>query len=142
MAENAKNEIFSIAGVVVHGDKRGREIGFPTANIPVDEAVLNEAVILRDGVYTSWLERADGTRLAATTSVGHRPTFYGKDAVRLVEVYVLDFCGDLYGEAVTVRFVERLRPQRAFDSVETLVAQLEADVAHTRQWAEQAERAA
>lgn len=142
MSDHSNEMLFSVVGLVVPGDQRGREIGFPTANIPVDDANLSDTAIMRDGVYISWLERADGTRLLATTSVGHRPTFYGKDAVRLIEAHVLDFSGDLYGETVTVHFVSRLRPQRAFDGVEPLVAQLTTDVAQTREWAARAIHAA
>lgn len=128
-------DIFSISGVVVSGDQRGRELGFPTANVPVEDATTTTLRIMRDGVYVTWFERSDGSRLLATTSVGHRPTFYGKDAVRLIEVHVLDFNGDLYGEHVQVHFQHRLRPQRAFNEITALVAQLELDVAETREWA-------
>lgn len=131
------NEILTLEGVVIEGDQRGRQLGFPTANVPVEDAVSNEMAIIRDGVYVTWFERTDGTRLLATTSVGHRPTFYGKDAIRLIEVHVLDFQGNLYGEHVRVHFMHRLRPQRAFDGVPTLISQLERDVAETRSWAEE-----
>ena len=127
--------IFSLEGVVVAGDQRGRELGFPTANVPVEDATASEMVIIRDGVYVTWFERSDGSCLLSTTSVGHRPTFYGKDAVRLIEVHVLDFQGDLYGEHVRVHFLHRLRPQRAFDGIPTLISQLERDVVDTRDWA-------
>lgn len=128
-------DTFSISGVVVSGDQRGRELGFPTANVPVEDATTSTLRIMRDGVYVTWFERENGSRLLSTTSVGHRPTFYGKDAVRLIEVHVLDFSGDLYGEQVQVHFQHRLRPQRAFDDITTLVTQLELDVAKTRDWA-------
>lgn len=128
-------EIFSLEGVVVQGDQRGRLLGFPTANVPVEDAVFSEMSTIQDGVYVTLFERSDGSHLLAATSVGHRPTFYSKDAVRLIEVHVLDFQGDLYGEHVRVHFLHRLRPQRAFDGVPTLISQLERDVVETRDWA-------
>lgn len=113
-----------VAGEVVHGDHRGAQLGFPTANVLVDDAVAAPA----DGVYACWLVRADGSRLPAATSVGTNPTFAGV-AGRRVESYVLDRDDlDLYGEHVRVEFVERLREMTAFDDVDALVQQMRADV--------------
>ena len=114
-----------LAGVVVRGDQRGREIGFPTANLLSGRYVAIPA----DGVYAAWLVRR-GDRLPAAVSVGSNPTFSGRE--RRVEAYVLDFDGDLYGERVGLDFVARLRPTLAFDSVDALVEQMRADVTDAR----------
>jgi riboflavin kinase / FMN adenylyltransferase len=117
-----------LAGVVVRGDQRGREIGFPTANL----LCHRYAAVPADGVYAAWLIR--GGRFAgpqaASVSIGTNPTFSGRE--RRVEAYVLDFAGDLYGERVSLDFVAHLREQRQYDSVEPLVAQIHRDVEQTR----------
>lgn len=119
-----------VRGVVEHGDKRGGpELGFPTANLRIDP----EIQLPGDGIYAGWFERADGTVLGTAMSLGHRPTFYERpQGEPLLECHVLDFRGDLYGESVRARFVERLRSEERFDSVEALVAQMSDDVARTR----------
>ena len=118
-----------VRGVVEHGDKRGRELGFPTANLQIPAEVQLPA----DGIYAGWFERADGSLHATAMSLGHRPTFYERPAdAPLLECNLLDFAGDLYGEAVRVRFVERLRGEIRFDGVEPLIAQMGADVEQTR----------
>jgi riboflavin kinase / FMN adenylyltransferase len=116
-----------LAGVVVRGDQRGRELGFPTANLMVHRY----AAVPADGVYAAWFVRG-GTRppLMAAVSVGTNPTFSGRE--RRVEAFVLDFDGDLYGERVRLDFVARLREQRHYNGVEPLVAQIREDVAQTR----------
>lgn len=117
-----------VSGVVVTGDKRGRELGFPTANLLVDERY---AVPL-DGVYAGHLVRASGERLPAAISVGTNPTFEAV-AGRRIESYVLDRTDlDLYGENVRVEFVEHLRGMVSFDGIDDLVAQIADDVARTR----------
>jgi riboflavin kinase/FMN adenylyltransferase len=118
-----------VRGTVEHGDARGRELGFPTANL----AIPTEIQLPADGIYAGWFERADGTVHATAMSLGHRPTFYDRpEGAPLLECHLLDFAGDLYGEAVRVRFVERLRGEERFDGVEALVAQMAADVDRTR----------
>ncbi len=114
-----------ISGVVVMGEQRGRDLGFPTANI--DHHAL--AAVPADGVYAG---RAvlDGVRHPAAISVGTNPTFDGNR--RTVEAYLLDVDQDLYGRLMRVEFVERLRDTLAFDSVDDLVAQMHEDVAVTR----------
>lgn len=117
----------SVTGIVVKGDQRGRELGFPTANLPVDSTV---AVPL-DGVYAGWLVRADGDRLPASISVGTNPTFNGIE--RRVESYVLDRTDlDLYGEQIRVEFIERLRGMVTYEGVEALIVQMNHDVDRTR----------
>lgn len=115
-------------GVVVHGDKRGRELGFPTANL----AVGREMQLPADGVYAGWYLRPDGTRHQTAISVGRQPTFYAERNFSLVEAYLLDFQGDLYDELGTVELVEHLRGQEKFTSIEALVDQMTSDVAQTR----------
>lgn len=118
-----------IAGTVEHGDRRGRELGFPTANLPVKEDVA------RDGVWAGTVTLADGSAYAATISVGRRATFYGRHGNRLVEAHLLDFCGDLYGQRVEVRLCARLRPQRRFPDADSLIEQMGQDIKDTRAWA-------
>lgn len=113
---------FRVRGEVVKGDRRGRTIGFPTANIVPDEALVCPG----HGVYAA---RADGA--CAAVSVGVRPTF-GTGRAVLVEAYLLDTDLDLYGRMLTVEFLARLRGERRFDSVEALVAQMDRDVEETR----------
>lgn len=118
-----------VRGTVENGDKRGRELGFPTANL----AIPAEIQLPADGIYAGWFERPDGTRHATAMSLGHRPTFYERPTgAPLLECHLLDFAGDLYGESVRVRFVERLRGEVKFDSVDALVAQMQADCEQTR----------
>nr|WP_223128541.1 bifunctional riboflavin kinase/FAD synthetase [Terrabacter sp. MAHUQ-38] len=123
-----------VTGTVVHGDHRGRELGFPTANLSQD----HEGLVPADGVYAGWLVRldlADGDpdrTLPAAVSVGTNPTFDGHQ--RRVEAYVLDRTDlDLYGERVAVEFVSHLRPTLKFDSIEVLVEQMTQDVERCRE---------
>lgn len=119
-----------VRGIVEHGDARGRDLGFPTANIAVPAEILLPA----DGIYAGWLERADGTVHPTAMSLGHRPTFYERpEGAPLLECHLIDFSGDLYGEHVKVRFLERLRGEERFDSVDALIAQMAADVERTRE---------
>ena len=119
-----------VRGPVVTGDQRGgAELGFPTANLDIPADICLPA----PGIYAGWYERPDGTTHRAAVSVGRRPTFYGADGELLVEAYLLDFTGDLYGESARLSFVHRLRDELAFDSVDELVAQMGHDVARTRE---------
>lgn len=122
-----------VRGVVVHGDHRGRGLGFPTANL----APELEGLIPADGVYAGWLVRSDlpaeasERTLPAAVSIGTNPTFDGVQ--RRVEAYVLDRDDlDLYGELVAIEFVDRLRPTLRFDSVDDLVVQMHDDVQRCR----------
>ena len=117
---------FSLAGDVVTGDRRGRTLGFPTANVNVSKTMAHPA----DGIYATWA-LVDGARRPAATSIGVRPTFGLSE--RLVEVYILDFDGDLYGRELEVEFVDKLRDQEAFSSLDALVEQINRDVANTRE---------
>ena len=116
-----------IEGIVVRGDQRGRLLGFPTANV----AVGPERELPSDGVYAGTVERADGTVHVAAVSVGRRPQYYD-DGERLVEAYLLDFDGDLYGERIVVRLGSLVRLQGSFDTEQELVEQIRRDVAVVR----------
>ena len=117
-------------GTVVAGDRRGRLIGFPTANVAIPREMLMPA----DGIYAGHLLRGgdDPERLPSAIYLGHRPTFYDETAATLLEVHVLDFEGDLYGESVGVTFEHRIRGDAAFDGVEALAAQLAVDCDRAR----------
>jgi riboflavin kinase/FMN adenylyltransferase len=117
-----------VEGPVVRGDARGRELGYPTANLALDPGIAVPA----DGVYAGWLVRdgGEGSRLPAAISVGTNPTFDGTE--RRVEAHVLDAELDLYDEAVVVEFVARIRSMVRFDSVDALVEAMGRDVDATR----------
>jgi riboflavin kinase / FMN adenylyltransferase len=113
---------FMLEGDVVTGDGRGRELGFPTANIVPDP----QLAVPGHGVYAAW---AHGH--PAAVNVGVRPTFESGRGL-LVEAYLLDFSGDLYGEPLRIAFAERLRGERRFESVDALVEQMKRDVEEAR----------
>lgn len=123
----------AVLGEVVHGAARGRELGFPTANLAGD----SEGMIPADGVYAGWLTDERGRRWPAAISVGTNPVFDG--AERVVESHVIDRPKekvedfDLYGQDVRVEFVERLRGQVAFEGIALLIRQMEEDVVRARQ---------
>ncbi len=114
---------FELSGEVVHGDARGRELGFPTANLIPDEALVCPG----HGVYACL---ADGR--PAAVSIGVRPTFKTGRA-ELIEVYILDFDGDLYGSTLRLQFLERLRGERRFEDSDSLIEQMHRDVLATRE---------
>jgi len=116
-----------LEGVVVRGDRRGRELGFPTANLFSGPY----AAVPGDGVYAGWFVRPGGReQIPAAVSIGTNPTFSGRE--RRVEAYLLDFDGDLYGERAALDFVARLREMRRYDGIDPLIAQIAEDVAQTR----------
>jgi riboflavin kinase/FMN adenylyltransferase len=120
---------YEVRGTVVVGDQRGRGLGFPTANIMVPP----ETCLPADGIYAGRFVGADGVERGTAISLGRRPTFYDQAKESLLEAYVLDFDGDLYGQAVQVRFIEHVRGEDHFDSVEALVDQIQRDVIAIRQ---------
>jgi riboflavin kinase/FMN adenylyltransferase len=129
-----------VEGVVVHGDRRGRELGFPTANVstapftalPADGVYAGRFAIGAAGTGTATSGPGPKERLLpAAISVGTNPTFSGRE--RTVEAYVLDVDEDFYGFEVAVDFVHRLRGQERYDGVDALVAQISEDVARTRE---------
>jgi riboflavin kinase/FMN adenylyltransferase len=128
-AAEALGRTFGVRGEVVVGDRRGRELGYPTANVPPGGSAAPA-----DGVYAGWLRREDtGEVLPAAISVGTNPTFAG-ERERRVEAYVLDRDDlELYGVVVEVLFVDRIRGMRRFDDAEQLVETMADDVRRTRE---------
>lgn len=118
-----------VTGVVVHGEKRGRAIGFPTANLELPSGVE----LPPDGIYAgiARTDRQAGVYRAAAISVGTNPTFDGE--YRTVEAYLLDFDGDLYGKRLSVRAIRRLRGMQRFDGVLELIQAMRRDVLATRE---------
>jgi riboflavin kinase/FMN adenylyltransferase len=116
---------YEMRGPVIHGDERGRTIGFPTANVAVGARMLMPS----EGIYAGRLGRPDGSWRNAAIYLGHRPTFYSAEADVVLEVHVLDFDGDLYGETARVTFEHRIRGDLRFDGVDALVVQLRLDCA-------------
>jgi riboflavin kinase/FMN adenylyltransferase len=121
---------YEVRGVVMHGDERARDLGFPTANV----AVPDEICLPQDGIYAGWYLRPDGVEHPAALSLGRRPTFYESADSSLLEAHLLDADAalDLYDEPARVQFVARLRAELKFDSVEALVEQMARDVDETR----------
>ena len=117
---------YRISNEVVHGDKRGHDMGFPTANLLPPE----RKVIPGSGVYAA-VGYLDGAAHMAAVNVGIRPTFGGGEL--LIEAFLLDYDSDLYGQLLTIEFVAKLRPELEFDGVEALVARMHEDVEETRE---------
>jgi riboflavin kinase/FMN adenylyltransferase len=119
---------FVLRGVVAHGDARGGDLGFPTANM----ALMTHQAIPQIGIYAGAARTSDGAWHAAAISVGTRPQFYEHGPL-LVEVHLPDFNADLYGQQLDVAFLARLRGEMTFADVDALVAQIGDDVAQTRE---------
>jgi riboflavin kinase/FMN adenylyltransferase len=119
---------FELSGTVVHGDERGRELGFPTANLVPDETLACPG----HGVYACIAQSDSFGPRPAAVSIGVRPTF-NTGRGELIEAYILDFQGDLYGGELRLRFLQRLRGERRFNSAEALVEQMHRDVQLTRE---------
>jgi riboflavin kinase/FMN adenylyltransferase len=117
---------FALKGTVVAGNSRGKSLGFPTANLSIAE----NRILPGNGIYATWAHVGD-KRYMAATNVGVRPTF--GEAERIVEAFILDFDGDLYGSEISVDFIERLRNEQRFETPEALVAQMHKDVERTRE---------
>jgi riboflavin kinase/FMN adenylyltransferase len=115
-----------VQGKVVHGEKRGRDLGFPTANVGLDPACG-----LRHGIYAVRIATAPGEVRDGVASFGQRPTF--DDGAPALETFVFDFAGDLYGREVEVEFVAWIRGEERFDSAETLVARMHQDAREARE---------
>jgi len=125
---------YGLTATVAQGERRGRQIGVPTVNLRMTQ--LAEHLVPADGVYAGHLELAGepGRLYPAAMSVGVKPTF-GQQHLA-VEAYILDFDRDIYGQVVTFHFARWIRDQYAFPGLETLKAELERDIARTRQWHE------
>jgi riboflavin kinase/FMN adenylyltransferase len=117
----------AVRGIVVHGEQRGRELGFPTANLAPD----SEGYVPADGVYAARVLVGDTTYPAAV-SVGHNPTFEGVPE-KQVEAHLLDVSMDLYGQELTVMFVDWVRGNVAFEGIDALIEHIRADVVRTRE---------
>jgi len=128
IATNLLGRAYEVRGVVVNGDKRGRSIGFPTANVEVPNAMCLPA----DGVYAGRFRCDDGSVHACAINLGRRPTFFEHADHSLLEAHLLDFSGDLYGQKVSVTFEHFLRSERKFDGLEAIKTQLQLDVAAAR----------
>jgi riboflavin kinase/FMN adenylyltransferase len=128
VAARLLGHLYEARGQVVTGDKRGRLLGFPTANVEVPNAMCHPA----DGVYAGWYLRPDGSIHACAINLGRRPTFYEHADHSLLEAHLLDFADDLYGEPARVRFQAFLRSERKFDGIDALVAQLKHDIESAR----------
>jgi riboflavin kinase/FMN adenylyltransferase len=127
--------VHEVAGTVVRGDQRGREIGFPTANLDVEPLQLP-----KDGVYSvvaRVLDEADAPLLHGVANLGVRPTF---DAGRSVEPHFFDFEGDLYGKRLRVGFVSRIRGERKFGGLQELRDQIERDCEQAKNALEEMDR--
>ncbi len=118
---------YTILGTVTRGDQLGKKIGFPTANLSAHSEQFPP-----NGVYLAeaWFE---GVLYHGVVNLGYRPTVTGDKSPRLLEIHLLDFERDIYGEDLEVRFVRYLRPERKFDSVEALARQIDVDVRQARE---------
>jgi riboflavin kinase / FMN adenylyltransferase len=127
-ANRLLGDSFQLAGEVMHGDARGRELGFPTANLIPDE----QLVCPGHGVYACIADGGPLRQAPAAVSIGVRPTFKTGRG-ELIEAYVLDFESDLYGSQLRLRFVDRLRGERRFEDPAALIEQMHSDVERTRE---------
>jgi riboflavin kinase/FMN adenylyltransferase len=118
---------YQLKGVVARGEGRGREIGYPTANLALHDP---RKLVPKRGVYATRVTIPDGTTYGGMMNIGRRPTFDEMEVT--VEVHLFDFEGDLYGETLSVQFLRRLRDERKFDSPEALAMQLSEDERHCR----------
>lgn len=119
---------YPLTGVVVHGQKLGRTIGYPTANLAITEPLKLVPAL---GIYAVWATTAAGTRHQAMLSIGVRPTI-GTDLAQTIEVNLLDFSGDLYDQLLTLEFVAWLRGEEKYNGLDALTAQLALDAQNTR----------
>ena len=126
LVPNLLGNYFSITGKIIKGMERGRTLGVPTANVGYDENL----VMPENGIYATWARIGD-KRFKAATSIGTNPTFSGNSLT--VEAHLLDFSNSIYGRIITLEFVDKLRPQIAFDSENRLKAQMKKDILLTRE---------
>ena len=118
---------YQIKGVVAKGEGRGRKLGYPTANLALEDA---RKLVPKRGVYATKVTLPNGRRRGGMLNIGRRPTFDEMDVT--VEVHLLDYEGDLYGERLTVQFLQRLRDEQRFESADALATQLSEDEKHCR----------
>ena len=127
MAEKLLGRAYRMNGRVAHGDKRGRQMGFPTANIH-----LHRHTVPLSGVYAVQLFGIDGEPVNGVANIGVRPTIGGDKA--LLEVHLLDFQRDIYGAHVQVVFLQKLREEHKFANLDALIKQIHLDIAAARQY--------
>lgn len=119
---------YFITGNVVHGDGRGKHIGLPTANV----LTWQQKIIPAAGVYAAFTE-VEGVQHASVVNIGHRPTFYGPGATQTIETHILDFRQEIYDQKIGIHFMQRLRPEKKFDGVEALMAQIKCDIINAKE---------
>ncbi|HTY37337.1 MAG TPA: bifunctional riboflavin kinase/FAD synthetase [Bacteroidota bacterium] len=117
---------YAVSGMVIRGDARGRELGYPTANLRLSDRKL----VPQDGIYFAQID-FEGSVLFGMVSIGVRPTFF-EQGIRTVEVHILDFAGDLYDKVLTVQFLRRLREERKFNGAQELIDQMHLDEENSR----------
>ncbi|MBW7473250.1 bifunctional riboflavin kinase/FAD synthetase [Paenibacillus oenotherae] len=127
IAERLLGDPYSVTGTVVHGEGRGRTIGFPTANIEPGGAYVTP----RQGVYAIMTE-VDGKRVSGVLNIGVKPTFHDKLPRPVMEAHLFDYTGDLYGRDLTLQFISFLRAEKKFGSVDELIAQIKSDALQAR----------
>jgi len=118
---------FSLEGAVIRGESRGRQLGFPTANISIEK----RQILPKEGVYATYVSIEENTYLGAT-SIGKNPTFSANNVS--VETFILDYSGNLYDKKIGIAFVESIREQIRFDNVEDLKNQLRIDVKNVKKY--------
>lgn len=126
-AADLLGRFYRLEGVVARGEGRGRQLGYPTANLALVDA---RKLVPKRGVYATRITLPDGEQRTGMMNIGRRPTFDEMDVT--VEVHLLDFDGDLYGERLSVQFLQRLRDEQKFESAEALAVQLSEDEQHCR----------
>lgn len=120
----------SLTGVVIHGQQLGRRLGFPTANLDVEQL---QGELPASGVYAAWATLADGRRYPAMVNIGYRPTVDASCHALSVEAHLDGFSGDLYGQTLHLQITHRIRDERRMSSLEQLCAQLTVDLDTVRQ---------
>lgn len=125
-AEKVLGHPYWLAGTVVQGQQLGRQLGYPTANL----ALTVRQEVPADGIYAVRVTLDDGREIGGACSIGNRPTIEG--AGRSIETYLLDFSEDIYGRSMEIRFLQRLRAEEKFDSLDALKVQMALDVEETR----------
>jgi len=118
---------YPVVGTVVRGDGRGRQLGYPTANLQLSS---NRKMIPQDGIYFAQVE-IDGSMYSCMVSIGVRPTFF-THGQRTIEAHLLDFDGDLYGKAISLQFLKHLREERKFENAAQLIEQMNKDKEESR----------
>ena len=128
LANKKLGRMYEYEGKVIEGDGRGSSIGFPTANLGVDQ----ELAIPAEGVYAAWFQCQSGAVKKAAVNIGRRPTFKDDDPILQIEAHLLNFDGDLYGQLGRLSFVQKIREEKKFKSLEEFQGQLRADLTNIR----------